>query len=87
MAETIVTVTKKGQATIPKKMREKHKITRKAIAVDTREGVLLKAASDPLSEKGSLKKFFRGRTSRQIIKEAREEEIKRQKKLERRTAG
>lgn len=84
MAEDIVTVTKKGQATIPKKMREKHKITRKALAVDTREGVLLKAVPDPLLERGSLKEFFRGKTSGELVREARKEETKRQKKLEQR---
>jgi bifunctional DNA-binding transcriptional regulator/antitoxin component of YhaV-PrlF toxin-antitoxin module len=87
MVETIVTVTKKGQATIPKELREKHKIVRKALAVDTKEGVLFKPLVDPLAEKGSLKKLFVGMTSNHLVREAREEEIKRQKKLGRRTAG
>ncbi|MDE1767029.1 MAG: AbrB/MazE/SpoVT family DNA-binding domain-containing protein [Thaumarchaeota archaeon] len=87
MVEDIVTVTKKGQATIPKKLREKHRITRKAIAVDTKDGVLLKAISDPLAEKGSLEELFSGTTSGRLVREARRDEIKKQKKLERRTAG
>jgi bifunctional DNA-binding transcriptional regulator/antitoxin component of YhaV-PrlF toxin-antitoxin module len=81
MVENIVTVTKKGQATIPKVLRDKHKIGKKALAVDTEEGVLLKPVPDPLMEKGSLKGFFSGKTSRQLIGEARTEEAKREKRL------
>lgn len=81
MVETIVTVTKKGQATIPKELRDKHKIGKKALAVDTEEGVLLRPVPDPLMEKGSLKELFRGKTSRELIEEARSEEVKREKKL------
>jgi hypothetical protein len=38
MAGSVVTVIKKGQATIPKKLREKHRIGKKALAIDTEEG-------------------------------------------------
>lgn len=79
----IVTVTKKGQATIPKNLREKHKIGKKALAIDTKEGVLFKPVSDPHVEKGSLKTLFKGKTSRQLIKEARSEEIKKDSMLSR----
>jgi len=81
MVEIIVTVTKKGQATIPKELRDKHKIGKKALAVDTEDGVLLKQVPDPLMEKGSLKALFKGRTSKQLIEEARSEEAKREKRL------
>lgn len=81
MVEIIVTVTKKGQATIPKELRDKHKIGKKALAVDTEDGVLLKQVPDPLMEKGSLKSLFKGRTSKQLIGEARSEEAKREKRL------
>ncbi|AIC15165.1 AbrB/MazE/SpoVT family DNA-binding domain-containing protein [Nitrososphaera viennensis] len=84
MVETVVTVTKKGQATIPKELRDKHKIGKKALAVDTEEGVLLKPVPDPLMEKGSLKELFKGKTSKELIEEARSEEAKREKKLLRR---
>lgn len=80
MIETIVTVTKKGQATIPKDLREKHKIGKKVIVVDTDKGVLLKAVPDPSMEKGSLKEFFRGKTVKQLINEARSEEAKKEKR-------
>lgn len=81
MVATIVTVTKKGQATIPKKLRVKHRIGRKAIAVDTKEGVLLKPVPDPAAEIGSLKELFKGKTSRELIEEARLEEARKEKRL------
>jgi AbrB family looped-hinge helix DNA binding protein len=81
MIDSVVTVTKKGQATIPKELRDKHKIGKKALAVDTEEGVLLRPVPDPLAEKGSLKELFRGKTSRQLIMESRSEEVKREKRL------
>jgi bifunctional DNA-binding transcriptional regulator/antitoxin component of YhaV-PrlF toxin-antitoxin module len=81
MLETIVTVTKKGQATIPKALRKKHKIGKKVLAIDTAEGVLFKPVQDPVMEKGSLKELFGPTTSRQLIDNARAVEIKREKKL------
>jgi AbrB family looped-hinge helix DNA binding protein len=72
--ETIVTVTKKGQATIPKALRKKHRIGKKVLVIDTGEGVLIKPVQDPAMEKGSLKALFEGRTSRELVKEARLEE-------------
>lgn len=79
--ETIVSVTKKGQATIPKKLREKHRIGKKVLAVDTEEGVLLKPIQDPNAERGSLKELFKGRTSKQLIEEARAKEVGKEKAL------
>lgn len=79
--ETIVTVTTKGQATIPKALREKHNIGKKVLAIDTEEGVLFKAVQDPMMEKGSLKQLFGAKTSRQLVVEARAEEAKKEKKL------
>lgn len=81
MAQRIVTVTKKGQATIPKQLREKHQIGRKALVVDTEKGVLLKPIPDPLMEMGSLKRFFEGKTSKEIMKQVRKEESERETKL------
>ena len=87
MTETVVTVTSKGQATIPKKLRQKHGIERKAVVVDTKEGVLLKPIQGPAAEKGSLKKIFGGKTSKDIVEEARLEEARKEKKLPRRGGG
>lgn len=83
MVATIVTVTKKGQATIPKKLRKKHGIGRKVMAVDTKEGVLLKPVPDPAVERGSLKELFAGKTSRDLVQEARVEEVRKERKLQR----
>lgn len=74
MAEAVVSVTKKGQATIPKKMRERHGIGRKALVEDTEEGVLLKPLPNPMMERGSLRALFKGKTSKGIMDEIRREE-------------
>jgi bifunctional DNA-binding transcriptional regulator/antitoxin component of YhaV-PrlF toxin-antitoxin module len=71
MIEAIVTVTKKGQATIPIRLRRKHKIGRKVLVVDTEAGVLLKPLPDPLAEKGALSGLFTGMNSGDLIDEAR----------------
>ena len=81
MAEAVVAVTKKGQATIPKKMRERHGIGRKALVEDTAEGVLLKPLPSPLAERGSLRALFKGRSSKEILAEARKVESEREERL------
>jgi bifunctional DNA-binding transcriptional regulator/antitoxin component of YhaV-PrlF toxin-antitoxin module len=78
--EEIVTVTKKGQATIPKSMRVKHRIGKKVLAVDTKEGVMLLPLPDPSMEKGSLRKMLKG-TSSEIMKEVRRSEVLREDRL------
>jgi bifunctional DNA-binding transcriptional regulator/antitoxin component of YhaV-PrlF toxin-antitoxin module len=86
MAEAVVTVTKKGQATIPKKMRERHSIGRKALVEDTEEGVLLKPLPSPSMERGSLRTLFKGRRSGEIMDEVRGEESMYEEKVSRRRA-
>ena len=80
----VVSVTKKGQATIPKRLREKYGIKDKVIVEESEFGVLLKPLPSPSDERGSLKEFFKGKTARQLLKEARKEEIAEDKELERR---
>ncbi len=80
----VVAVTKKGQATIPKSLREKHKIGRKALVIDTTQGVLVKAIPDPSMERGSLKKFL-NKSSKDIMSEIRSVEFKHEAKLERKS--
>lgn len=77
----IVTVTKKGQATIPKKLREKFGIKRKALVVGTKEGILIRPIPDPSKERGSLKELFRGKSAKKLVEEARKEERMREKRL------
>jgi len=87
MTEQIVTVTRKGQATIPRKMRERHGIEGKALVVEVEEGVLVKPLPKPSADRGSLKAVFGGKTSREILLEAREEESRRQRQLLKRIKG
>jgi len=75
MTEEVVTVTKKGQATIPKKMRERHGIGRKVLVEDTEEGVLLKPLPSASMERGSLRALFKGKSSKEIMKEIRKDEL------------
>ncbi len=84
MTEAIVTVTKKGQATIPIRLRRKHKIGRKVLVVDTEAGVLFKPLPDPLAEKGSLRGLFTGMNSGDLIDEARTVERVRERATRRR---
>ena len=46
-------VTMKGGVIIPKGFRKNHRIEGRALLVDTKEGMLIKPAPDPLAEKGS----------------------------------
>ena len=84
MSQAVVTVTKKGQATIPRTMRETHKIGRKALVIDTERGVLFMSIPDPSMDKGSLKTLFKGKTSKEIMNEIRREEFTHESKSNRR---
>jgi AbrB family looped-hinge helix DNA binding protein len=84
LTQAIVTVTKKGQATIPSELRKKHKIGRKVLVVDTDAGVLLKPVADPSTEKGSLRELFADTGSRELIKEARSVEHRKERQPRRR---
>jgi AbrB family looped-hinge helix DNA binding protein len=79
MVPAIVTVTSKGQATIPSRLRKKHNIGRKVLVIDTEAGVLLKPVPDPVLDKGSLKELFAGTDSRKLIDETRSEELRKER--------
>ncbi len=84
MDEVVVSVTKKGQATIPKKLREKYCIKDKALVVEEDgKGILLKPLPSPYDEFGSLKYLFPGKTAREVIEEGRKENYEREKRLNR----
>ena len=70
----VVSVTSKGQATIPKDLRDKFGVGKKVLVVETDEGILLKPLPRPKDDFGSLSKLFEGRTSREILEEARAQE-------------
>ena len=79
----VVSVTKKGQATIPKRLREKYGIKNKVIFEENECGIVLKPVPTPSQERGSLKELFKGKTSRQLVEEAHREEFAQEKELER----
>jgi len=81
----VVSVTKKGQATIPKRLREKYGIKDKVIFEENECGLVLKPVPTPSQERGSLKELFKGKTARQLLEEARKEEYAEERKLERHT--
>jgi len=57
---TTVTVTRKGQTTIPKELREKYELSEgtKLQVVDTGEGVMFRKALSTIDLIGSSKKTF-----------------------------
>lgn len=73
----IVSITSKGQATIPKELREKYGMKDKAIVMETPDGILFKPLPTPSSEKGSLKTLLKGKTAKELVQEAREHEQRR----------
>ena len=70
----IVSITSKGQATIPKELREKFGMKDKAIVTETEEGILFRPLPSPRSERGSLRGLLGDRTARELVQEAREHE-------------
>lgn len=85
MKGRIVKVTRKGQATIPKEMRDKHGVRGKVLAIDVEEGILLKAVPTPSKEKGSLKQVLGKKSAREILAEARSEDLRRDREFPRRS--
>ena len=80
----VVSVTKKGQATIPKRLRKKYGIKDKVIVEEDERGIVLKPVPSPSDDFGSLKAVFEGKSARQLLDEARKEEFKAEKERERR---
>ncbi len=70
----IVSITSKGQATIPKELREKFGMKDKAIVTETEEGILFRPLPSPGSERGSLRELLGDKTARELVDEAREHE-------------
>jgi len=77
----VVSVTQKGQATIPKALRDKFRVKGKVLVVETSEGILLKPLPRPEDDFGSLKQQFKGETARKILDEARSRDALREKRL------
>ena len=77
----VVSVTKKGQATIPKKLRKKYGIKDKVLIEENENGILLKPLPSPNDDFGSLKIVFKGKTAQELLKEVRIEEFAKDKEL------
>ncbi len=82
MVEVVVSVTKKGQATIPKKLRDKYGIKNKVLIVEEPgKGILLKPLPSPYDEIGSLKHLYPGKTAHEVLDDCRKEDYEREKRL------
>ncbi len=77
----VVTVTKKGQATIPKRLRKKYGIKDKVVIEEGEKGIVLKPLPSPDKDFGSLRSFFKEKTSKELLKDARKEEFKKDREL------
>ncbi len=77
----VVTVTKKGQATIPKKLRKKYGIKDKVLIEEDERGIVLKPLPSPNDDFGSLKSVFKGKSARELLEAARREETAKDKEL------
>jgi antitoxin PrlF len=77
----VVSVTKKGQATIPKDLREKFRVGDRVLVFETDEGILFKPLPRPEDEFGSLRGLFEGKTAREILEEARTQDWMTEKKM------
>ncbi len=71
----VINVTKKGQATIPKKLRKKYGIKDKILVEDNGKEIIIKPLPSPDDAYGSLKSMFKGKTAKELLEEARKEEI------------
>jgi antitoxin PrlF len=71
----VVSVTKKGQATIPKKLRKKYGIKDKVVIEENEKGIILKPLPSPDEDFGSLKALFKGKTAKELLEESRIEEL------------
>ena len=78
----VVSITKKGQATITKELRDKFRMKVKVLVLETSEGVLLKPLPTPESDFGSLRGIF-GKSSRELLKDARAPDVARDERLRR----
>lgn len=75
----VVSVTKKGQATIPKKLRKKYGIKNKVLIEEDEKGIILKPLPSPDEDFGSLKSALKGKSAKELLEEARKEETAKDK--------
>jgi len=82
MKSEVVKITKKGQATIPKHLREKFGFKDRAIVIEAEQGILLRPVPDISAEKGSLRGLFKDTTAKEALDKAREEDARKERILE-----
>jgi bifunctional DNA-binding transcriptional regulator/antitoxin component of YhaV-PrlF toxin-antitoxin module len=70
----VISITSKGQATIPTDLRRKFGFGKRALVEETEGGVLFKPLPSVEDERGSLRELFDGRSARDLLEEAREED-------------
>ena len=72
----IITITIKGQATIPSVLRKKYGFERKALVEEAEGGVLFRPLPTIERERGSLRDLFEGRSAGDLLKEVRAEDAR-----------
>lgn len=77
-----VKVTEKGQATIPKRLRDKYEIEEAVVVEDTGSGVLMRPLPKLSEERGSLRHLF-DESAEELLESARKEDRERERRLER----
>ena len=82
MKTKMVSITSKGQITIPKEFRERHSLIRKARLIDDGETLRIESIQNPYEKIGSLKHLFDGKTSHEILEEHRQKDKDRERLLE-----
>jgi AbrB family looped-hinge helix DNA binding protein len=67
----VVCVSKKGQVTIPKCLREKYGISGRVVLEEGECGIVFRRLPLPSDDLGSLMAVFKGKTARELLEEAR----------------
>jgi AbrB family looped-hinge helix DNA binding protein len=81
---SVIKVTKKGQATIPKRFRRRFGIEDRVVFTETAQGLLVRPAPKPEDDYGSLKGLFGTKTAKELLAQARAPDIAREARLLRR---
>ncbi len=67
----VVSVSGKGQVTIPQRLREKYGIRGKVVMEEGECGIVLRRLPLPSDDLGSLRAVFKVKTARELVEEAR----------------
>jgi len=78
---SVIKVTKKGQATIPKRFRRKFGIEDRVVFTETVQGLLVRPAPKPADDYGSLRGLFGTKTAKELLAQARAQDKAREARL------